>query len=233
VSAQFLIEELLSIRDEEKAQFLSRFFKTGKGQYAEGDVMLGIVVPRVRDIVKRCPELPFADIQILLDSPYHEARLSGLLLLCRQFKKAKDEAKRQSIFDFYLRNARKVNNWDLVDLSCRDIVGEHLLDKTDRSILYHLAESDNLWEQRIAIVSTWTFIKYGQFDDALEISIKLLPCKHDLIHKATGWMLREVGKKDKHVLTAFLETHRHKMPRTSLRYAIERFTPEEKSYFME
>jgi 3-methyladenine DNA glycosylase AlkD len=233
VSAQFLIEELLSIRDEEKAQFLSRFFKTGKGEYAEGDVMLGIVVPRVRDIVKRSPELPFADIQILLDSPYHEARLSGLLLLCRQFKKAKDVAKRQSIFDFYLHNARKVNNWDLVDLSCRDIVGGHLLEQTDRSILYRLAESDNLWEQRIAIVSTWTFTKYGQFADTLEISIKLLPCKHDLIHKATGWMLREVGKKDKNVLTAFLETHRHKMPRTSLRYAIERFTPEEKSYFME
>jgi 3-methyladenine DNA glycosylase AlkD len=194
--------------------------------------MLGIAVPHVRDIVKRSPVLPFTDLQILLDSPYHEVRLSGLLLLCRQFKKAKEEERRQNIFDFYLHNARKVNNWDLVDLSCRDIVGGHLLHKSDREVLYRLVESDNLWEQRIAIVSTWTFIKHRQFDDTLEISIKLLPHRHDLIHKATGWMLREVGKKDKNVLIAFLEKHRYEMPRTSLRYAIERFTPEEKKYFM-
>ncbi|MDR0611878.1 MAG: DNA alkylation repair protein [Dysgonamonadaceae bacterium] len=231
MNAEFILRELLSVADSEKAKFLQRFFKTGKGQYAEGDVMLGIAVPLTRDIVKKSQALPFNDIQILLDSEYHEARLAGLLFLVKQFKKAK-EAERKEIFDFYLKNARKANNWDLVDLTCRDVIGLYLLDKTDRSILYRLAESDNLWEQRMAVVSTWTFIKNRQLGDTLAVAEKLLSHKHDLIHKAVGWMLREVGKKDRQTLVDFLETHYKNMPRTALRYAIEHFSPEERAYFM-
>jgi len=231
MNAEFILQELLSVANPEKAKFLQGFFKTGKGQYAEGDVMLGIVVPLTRDIVKRSPVLPFAEIQILLDSKYHEARLAGLLFLAKQFKKA-NETERKKIFDFYLKNARKANNWDLVDVTCRDVIGLYLLDKADRSVLYRLAESDNLWEQRIAIVSTWTFIKNRQFDDTLAISEKLLTHKHDLIHKAVGWMLREVGKRDRQPLVDFLEIHHKDMPRTALRYAIEHFSPEDKAYFM-
>jgi 3-methyladenine DNA glycosylase AlkD len=231
MNAEFILQELLSVANPEKAQFLQRFFKTGKGQYAEGDVMLGIVVPLTRDIVKRSPKLPLNEIQILLDSEYHEARLAGLLALDKQFKKANAE-EQKAIFDFYLQNARKANNWDLVDVTCRDVIGAYLLDKEDKNILYRLAESDNLWEQRMAIVSTWTFIKNKQFDDTLAIAEKLLNHKHDLMHKAVGWMLREVGKKDRQTLVDFLEKYHKQMPRTALRYAIEHFSPEEKAYFM-
>jgi len=232
MNAEFILQELLSVANPEKAKFLQGFFKTGKGQYAEGDVLLGIVVPHTRDIVKRAPSLPFNEIQILLDSKYHEARLAGLLCLAKQFKKAKKEEERKAIFDFYLQNARKANNWDLVDVTCRDVVGEYLLNKEDRGVLYRLAESDNLWEQRMAIVSTWTFIKHKQFDDTLALAEKLLNHQHDLMHKAVGWMLREIGKKDRATLVDFLETHHTKMPRTALRYAIEHFDPEERTHFL-
>jgi 3-methyladenine DNA glycosylase AlkD len=232
MNANFILQELLSIANPEKARFLQGFFKTGKGQYAEGDVLLGICVPHTRDIVNRSPSLSFIEIVILLDSEYHEARLAGLLFLVKQFKQAKKEEEKKAIFDFYLQNAKKANNWDLVDVTCRDIIGAYLLDKGDREILYRLAESDNLWEQRIAIVSTWTFIKHKQFSDTLALSEKLLNHKHDLMHKAVGWMLREVGKKDKEVLVDFLEEHHKQMPRTSLRYAIEHFSEEERAYFM-
>ena len=232
MTAEFILQELLSVADPKKANFLQGFFKTGKGQYAEGDVMLGIIVPITRNIVKVNKDLPFDEIQILLDSEYHEARLAGLLFLVKQFKKAKKEEERKEIFYFYLKNARKANNWDLVDVTCRDVIGAFLLDK-DRDVLYQLAESDNLWEQRIAIVSTWTFIKNKQYYDTLAISEKLLNHKHDLIHKAMGWMLREVGKKDKETLVDFLEQYYKQMPRTALRYAIEHFSPEEKAHFME
>jgi 3-methyladenine DNA glycosylase AlkD len=233
MTAEFILQELLSVANPEKAQFLSRFFKTGKGQYAEGDVMLGIIVPLTRDIVKRCPKLPFSEIQILLDSEYHEAKLAGLLLLMKQYKKAKEETERKDIFDFYLKNAHKANNWDLVDVTCRDVIGAYLLDHLDdREILYRLAESDNLWEQRISIVATWTFIKHRQFDDTFALAEKLLTHPHDLMHKAVGWMLREVGKKDRDALVEFLEKHHKKMPRTALRYSIEHFSPEERAEFM-
>ena len=232
MSAHHILQELLSLANAERAAFLQGFFKTGKGQYAEGDVMLGITVPVMRDIVKHAPAMPLSEVQALLDSKYHEARLVGLLLLVRQLKKAK-KPEQKEIFDFYLQNARRANSWDLVDASCRDIVGAYLLDKVDRSVLYRLAESDNLWEQRIAIVSTWTFIKYGQLDDTIRLAEKLLANKHDLIHKAVGWMLREVGKKDRDTLIKFLEKHHSKMPRTALRYAIERFLPEERAYFLD
>jgi 3-methyladenine DNA glycosylase AlkD len=233
MNAEFILQELLSVANPEKAKFLQGFFKTGKGQYAEGDIMLGIVVPLTRDIVKKSPKLPFNEIQILIDSEYHEARLAGFLFLVKQYKKAKEEKERREIFDFYLKNARKANKWDLVDVTCRDVIGLYLLENEEgRGVLYQLAESDNLWEQRIAIVSTWTFIKYRQLDDTLAIAEKLLSHRHDLMHKAVGWMLREVGKKDRESLVGFLEKHHKIMPRTALRYAIEHFSPEERAYFM-
>ncbi len=232
MTAKFILNELLSVANPEKAKFLQGFFKTGKGQYAEGDVFLGIVVPNIRDIVKTNKELPLSEIQILLDSEYHEARLAGLLFLVQQFKKSKKEEEKKEIFDFYLKNAQRANNWDLVDVTCRDVIGRYLLDKGDRDVLYKLAESDNLWEQRIAIVSTWMFIKYKDYTETLSLSEKLLNHKHDLMHKAVGWMLREVGKKDKETLVDFLQIHYRNMPRTALRYAIEHFSPEEKAYFM-
>jgi 3-methyladenine DNA glycosylase AlkD len=232
MNAEFILQELLSVANPEKAKFLQRFFKTGKGQYAEGDVFLGIVVPLTRDIVKKSPKLSFPEIQILIDSEYHEARLAGFLLLGKQFKKASEKEKKE-IFDFYLLNTKKANNWDLVDVTCRDVIGLYLLDKQeDRGVLYQLIESDNLWEQRIAIVSTWMFIKHKQFDDTFALSEKLMNHKHDLMHKAMGWMLREIGKKNRQILVDFLEIHHKKMPRTALRYAIEHFHPEEKAYFM-
>ena len=233
MTAEFVLAELKSVSNPEKAKFLQGFFKTGKGQYAEGDVLLGVVVPVTRNIVKACMEIPLSEISLLLDSEYHEARLAGFLLLVEKFKKAKkNENARKAIFDFYLAHAKRANNWDLVDLSCRDIVGGYLLDR-DKSLLYKLAESDNLWEQRIAIVSTWTFIKYGNFDDTLKLAEKLMNHKHDLIHKATGWMLREVGKKNRDTLVDFLEIHCKNLPRTALRYSIEHFSPEERARFMQ
>ena len=232
MTAKFVLSELLSVANPEKAEFLKGFFKTGKGQYAEGDVMLGIIVPQVRDIVKNNKGIPLSEIQILLESEFHEARLAGLLFLVQQFKKSKKEEERKEIFDFYLKNAKRANNWDLVDVTCRDVIGGYLLDKGDRDILYKLAESDNLWEQRIAIVSTWTFIKYKDYTETLALSEKLLNHRHDLMHQAVGWMLREVGKKDKETLVNFLEIHYKNMPRTALRYAIEHFSAEEKAYFM-
>ncbi|MDL2223397.1 DNA alkylation repair protein [Bacteroidales bacterium OttesenSCG-928-M11] len=231
MSADFILSELISVADEDKAKHLQRFFKTGKGEYAEGDLFLGIVVPHTRDIVKRSQPLSLSEIQILLDSPYHEARLAGLLLLVKQFKKATDSDK-EAMIAFFLKNAKRCNNWDLVDLSCRDLLGAYLLDKKDRSILYKLAESDNLWEQRISIVSTWTLIKHRQFEDTLQLAVIFLSHKHDLMHKAVGWMLREIGKKDKETLISFLDKYCRQMPRTSLRYAIEHFSPEERMYYM-
>jgi 3-methyladenine DNA glycosylase AlkD len=232
MSAQFLIDELTALTDTGQAAFLQGFFKTGKGQYAEGDVFLGIRVPRTRTLIKAYKEMPLQEIEILLYSEFHEVRLAGFLLLVEQFKKSKNADERREIYDFYLKHARQANNWDLVDLSCKDIVGGYLLDKKDRSILYELSGSANLWEQRIAIVSTWTFIKYLEFEDTLKISEKLLRHKHDLIHKAVGWMLREVGKKDRETLIAFLEKHAAAMPRTTLRYAIEHFSPDERQKYM-
>ena len=232
MTAQFILEELHSVADLEKAKFLQGFFKTGKGQYAEGDLLLGIVMPTIRNIVKANKGIPLEEIKTLLYSEYHEARMAALLFLAQQFNKSKDEKERKTIFDFYIANARQANNWDLVDITCRDVIGNYLLDKEDRSILYHLAESDNLWEQRIAIVSTWTFIKYRDYADILKLSEKLMNHPHDLMHKAIGWMLREVGKKDKVTLVTFLEKHHKQMPRTALRYSIEHFPADERAYFM-
>lgn len=231
MNAISLLYKILSVSDIEKAKFLQKYFKTKKGDYAEGDIMLGLSVPMVRDIVKKSPNFPFSEIQILLDSKYHEVRLAGLLFLVKQFKETKKEEERKKIFNFYLKNIHRINNWDLVDITCRDVIGSYLLNKEDRDVLYKLCRSNNLWEQRIAIVSTWTFIKNQQFDDTLAISEKLLNHQHDLIHKAVGWMLREVSKRNYPIIVSFLEKNYKRMPRTMLRYAIKHFSPEEKTHF--
>lgn len=229
---QQLTTDLLQLGSPEKAAFLSRFFKTGKDQYGEGDVFLGITMPEIREIVKKYPSLLLEEWTELLQSPYHEFRMAALIGLMKRFQKAKKEAgTQQCIFDIYLSNLDKINNWDLVDVTCRDIVGAFLLHK-DRSILYELAERPHLWSQRVAIVSTWYFISRNQFTDTLQLSELLLSHKHDLIHKAVGWMLREVGKRDELVLEEFLDTHLKQMPRTALRYAIERFPESKRKYYL-
>ncbi|OAV71651.1 DNA alkylation repair enzyme [Bacteroidales bacterium Barb6] len=230
MTAQFIINELLSVAEPEKATFLQRFFKTGPGQYAEGDVFIGLVVPLVRSIAKANKGMPLPELQRLLDSEYHEARLCALMILTEQFKKASAD-EQGVLYRFYLRNTGRINNWDLVDLSCYAIVGLYLLDK-DRSPLYELVESSNLWEQRIAMVSTYTFIRNGELDDTFALAEKLMDHKHDLIHKAVGWMLREAGKKDREALTAFLERNTTRMPRTALRYAIEHYPEDQRQYFL-
>lgn len=230
MTASFILNELLSVANPEKAVFLQRFFKTGPGQYAEGDVFLGLVVPLTRSIAKANKQTPLSELQLLIESKYHEARLCALLIVVEKFKKA-SEAEREMLYEFYLRNARFINNWDLVDVTCPHVVGTYLLDK-DRSRLYELAKSDLLWEQRIAIVSTVTFIRNRQYDDTLALAEMLMMHNHDLMHKAVGWMLREVGKKDREALTDFLELHATELPRTALRYAIEHYPEEQRQYFL-
>jgi len=216
----------------EKAKLLQRFFKTGKGDYGEGDIFLGIMVPIQRKISKEFLYITINDIQELLDSKVHEKRMIGLFILIEKYKKA-DEKQKKEIYEFYLKNARKnnINNWDLVDLSAPNIVGNYLLDK-NRKILYNLVKSKNLWEKRIAIISTFTFIRQDDFNDSLKISQILLSDSHDLIHKAIGWMLREIGKRDKKILEDFLKKNYKKMPRTMLRYAIEKFPESERKMWL-
>jgi len=220
-----LRKELQERADEKQAALLQGFFKTGKGEYGEGDIFLGIKVPVQRQVAKKYGGLSLAKIQELLKSKIHEYRLVGLIILSDKYKKAGDGDK-ANIFNFYLKNTKNINNWDLVDLSAPNIIGHFLSDKK-KNILYDLAKSNDLWERRIAIVSTANFIRQEEFEDTLALSEILLEDKHNLIHKAVGWMLREVGKKDKAVLEQFLKQHYKVMPRTMLRYAIEKF-PEEK-----
>lgn len=207
--------------NKQKAIFSQRFFKTGKGEYAEGDIFLGITVPELRKISRLFQDLSFSETKKFLQSKFHEERLTALFILVSQFQKG-DEVKRKSVFDMYLSQTKWINNWDLVDSSADKIVGEYLFDK-DKSILKKLATSTSLWERRIAIVSTFYFIRKGQFTETLQISKILLNDPHDLIHKAVGWMLREVGKRDIGTLVLFLDQYASKMPRTMLRYAIEKF----------
>lgn len=222
---------LQSIANPEKALLLQGFFKTGEGQYGEGDLFLGITVPQQRTIAKSFKELPLTEIETLLHEHFHECRLTALIILVNRFKKTKTDADRKLIVDLYLRNTAYINNWDLVDLSACYILGEYLLDK-DRSLIYRLAESDSLWEQRIAVLTTFTFIRNEDFADNLLIAEMLLNHKHDLMHKAIGWMLREIGKRNKSVLVDFLMQYSIQMPRTMLRYAIEKFPEEERQYFL-
>ncbi|CAG0992038.1 MAG: DNA alkylation repair protein [Candidatus Methanoperedens sp.] len=223
-------EELQEIQDPEKAKILLKFFKTGKGQYGEGDIFLGIKVPEQRKIAKKYSTIPLDDISQLLKSKFHEFRLTSLLILVLKYKKEDFNGKKE-IIDFYLSHMENINNWDLVDSSAPYILGDFLLDK-DKSILYRLAKSDNLWERRTAILSTFAFIKNNKFEDALNIAEILLFDKHDLIHKAVGWMLREIGKRDGRTEEEFLEKHHRIMPRTMLRYAIEKFDNDKKKFYL-
>jgi 3-methyladenine DNA glycosylase AlkD len=220
-----LKSDLQKLANPEKAKPLQRFFKTGPGQYGQGDILLGINVPNQRKVAKKYLDLSLADCQKLLNSKFHEYRLIGLLIMVAKFKSANPSGKKE-IFNLYLKNTPRINNWDLVDLSAPNIVGSYLLDR-HRKVLYRLSKSKNLWRRRIAVLSTFEFIKNNQFEDAIKIAESLLDDKHDLIHKAVGWMLREVGKHDQKLLEKFLTQHAHQMPRTMLRYSIEKF-PEKK-----
>ena len=223
-------KDLYGLSDPEKAEFFPRFFKTLPGGYAEGDVFIGVTVPNIRAVTRKYADLPLPQVKRLLRSGVHEHRLTALLILVDRFRRS-GEPERERIVAFYLDNLSRVNNWDLVDLSADKILGDFLLDK-DRSILYTLCRSDHLWSQRVSIMSTFFFIRHGQFDDTFRIAAQLLSRKHDLIHKAAGWMLREVGKRDKKAEVSFLKKHYRTMPRTMLRYAIEKFGPEERKRYL-
>lgn len=230
MTADFILSELRSIADPAKAAFLQRFFKTGPGQYGEGDVFLGVTNPLVRNIARANRATPLNELERLIGMPYHEARLAALVIVTERFKRA-SEQERGVWFDFYMRHTAQINNWDLVDVTCPHVVGAYLADR-DRSVLYELARSASLWEQRIAMVSTVAFIRRREFDDTFALAELFFDHPHDLMHKAVGWMLREVGKRDRTALTGFLERNAARMPRTALRYAIERLSPQERSYFL-
>ena len=228
---------MLAHQDPEQVEGLSRFFKTGKGQYGEGDKFLGIKVPVVREVVKQCrSDTSFEDLETCIRSEYHEMRLSALLALVQIFKHSKkDEVRQKRCVDFYLSHTQYINNWDLVDLSCYELLGTWLLDK-DRTLLYDFArDGKTIWEQRIGIVSTMQFLRHGELDDTYAIAeIFLAKPKplHDLLQKAVGWLLREAGKRDEQRLKDWLSTRYKTMPRTMLRYAIEKFSKEERKKFM-
>lgn len=209
------------LANPERGCFLQRFFKTGPGEYAEGDVFAGLTVPQIRQLARRYADLPYDRSLRLLKSEIHEERLLALLIWVKQFRKG-DPATRRRIYQTYLKHSRFVNNWDLVDLSAEIIVGEYLAERS-RTILKKLARSKLLWDRRIAVLATFAFIKAGEFNDTMALAGILLKDDHDLIHKAVGWMLREIGKRDVKVLEKFLKPVYKKMPRTMLRYAIEKF----------
>lgn len=222
--------ELKKYIQPEKAAFFPRFFKTGKGQYAEGDKFLGITVPSQRKVAKQFSDISLFELQKLVASEYHEHRLTALIILVNKFRKSRGEIERKTLIDFYLQNIDFVNNWDLVDSSA-EILGEYLADK-DRSLLYELAKSGKLWHERIAIIATFHYIKNNSHNDTLAIAEILLNHEHDLIHKAVGWMIREVGNRNLKAETDFLDLHYTKMPRTMLRYAIERFPEDVRQHYL-
>ncbi len=234
LSVSDIKDALMQYYDAEKAEVLPRFFKTGKGEYGEGDVFMGIAVPNVRKVAKECKGASLRLVEELLDSEIHECRACGLFILSERFKRSKEED-RQAIYDFYLAHTRRINNWDLVDLSAYVIVGGYLLDKP-RSILYQLIDDPMLWNKRIAVVSCMAFIRNRDFEDTFRLTERIMaaaPKPHDLMQKACGWMLREVGKHGgMEQLVAFLEKYAATMPRTMLRYAIERMDVEQRKYFM-
>lgn len=208
----------------------SRYFKTGPGDYAEHDRFIGITMGNLRAVAKEFDLLSFDDLEKLLFSKINEERALALIILVNRFKRS-DETGKKEIYDFYMKNLSCVNNWNLVDVSAHLIVGAYLLDK-DKTILFDLAKSEDLWERRVAMVSTWFFIKHNQLSVTFELAELLLKDTHDLMHKAVGWMLREAGKKDFDQLVLFLEKHATKMPRTMLRYSIERFPEQQRQYFL-
>ncbi len=224
-------KEIDSLKDTAQVNALQRFFKTKKGEYGEGDIFLGLKVPIQRKVVARYwRDTTLSDTRKLLNSKIHEYRLIALLILVKKYTKG-DNTEKQKIYKIYLNNTKYINNWDLVDLSAPSIVGDYLLNRK-RDVLYKLARSNSLWEKRIAVLSTFMFIRNNEFEDTQKISKILLKDDHHLIHKAVGWMLREVGKRDQKLEESFLNQYYKTMPRTMLRYAIEKFSDEKRKYYM-
>lgn len=218
-------KRLRKLGSKRQAAISQRFFKTGPGEYGEGDIFMGIRVPELRKLAKEYRDLPIEEVEDLLQSHIHEERLLALFIIVGVFSKA-DDATRKSLYELYLKNTKFINNWDLVDASAEHIIGAYLMDKSKKP-LYLLAQSKNMWERRVSILATFCFIKHHEFSETLKISKMLLSDREDLIHKATGWMLREIGKRDQQTEEFFLKSHYKQMPRTMLRYAIEKF-PETK-----
>jgi len=232
VVLQQIKDTLDNYRIPEKAAFLPKFFNAFPGGYGEGDRFLGIKVPDLRKVAnKYYKSISLTTLEKLLQEPFHEYRQTALFMLVKKFEKAQSDKEKQELVDLYLNNLAYVNNWDLVDCSAEKILGAYLWDK-DKEILYSLARSQNLWEQRVAIIATFFFIKKNQFEDTLEIAKLLLHHEHDLIHKAVGWMLREIGNRDLETELNFLKEYYHSMPRTMLRYAIEKFEPQLRMKFL-
>lgn len=232
-----ILKEILSNREQNKAKILTRFFKTGKGEYGEGDKFLGITVPVSRRIANEYKNISFQDILKLLKNKYHEVRLVAILILVQKYKILNREQNlkgKKELVEFYLNNTKSINNWDLVDLSAHYILGDYLFDKkSKRKILDKLAKSNNIWERRIAIISTFAFIYKGESLYTFKIVNMLIEDQEDLIHKACGWMLREVGKRvSEQDLISYLDKNLRKMPRTMLRYAIEKFSEEKRLYYL-
>lgn len=227
-----IVKTLNTLKSKEKSTILQRFFKTGKGEYGEGDIFIGLTVSEQRRIAKQFQLAALSDLKKLLQSKIHEYRVTALEILVMKYEKAKTESEKEKIVNFYLKNLRGVNNWDLVDLSAPYILGDWLIDRKNRDVLYKFAASKNLWERRIAIVSTYTLIRVGQFSDTIKICEILMKDGQDLIHKACGWMLREVGKKSEKTLIKFLNKNVKRMPRTMLRYSIERLPEEFRLYYL-
>ena len=230
LTARAVNRDLAKLGTPARAKAAAWYFKTGKGHYGYGDIFLGVTVPEQRKLAKRYRDLPLGEISALMGNPTHECRLTALFILVGQFERADAEGKAR-VARFYLQRRKRVNNWDLVDSSAPRILGRHLLDK-ERTILYKLARSENLWERRIAVIATFAFIRENEYRDALNLAKLLLKDRHDLIHKAVGWMLREVGKKKMSAEETFLKKYATEMPRTMLRYAIERFPEKKRQAFL-
>ena len=233
-TAKSLKNDFEKLANLNKAKILSGFFKTGKGEYGEGDVFIGLTVPIIRTAIKPFLTMPFEEISKLLHSKVHEHRFAALQILVTRYKKAQkanDSISKREIFKFYIANKKQVNNWDLVDSSAEHILGNYLFDK-NKDILEKFAKNKNLWVRRIAMLSCFNFIKNNEFKFAIKIAKILLHDNHDLMHKAVGWMLREIGKRDKKVLTSFLNENYNQMPRTMLRYSIEKFTKSERELYL-
>ena len=230
MTPQEISKRLRNLANPDIAEHSKHFFKTGQGEYGEGDRFLGIRVPEIRALLKKCEAVSLEAIQTLLMSAFHEVRLFALLLLVQKFAKGDDQEK-TAIYELYVHNLHRVNNWDLVDSSASQIIGSYL-EARDKQLLYKLAKSSSIWERRIAIMSTFYFIRNNQFEDALRLSELLLQDDEDLIHKAVGWMLREIGKRNEAVEQAYLKLYYKKMPRTMLRYAIEKFPEQERRKYL-
>lgn len=230
MTAKDVERELNALENPADAEFLQRFFKTGPGQYGEGDVFIGLRVPQTRVITKKYRDLPLPEIEKLLDSPIHEHRLAAVIIMTERAKRAQGE-EMKDLYDLYLRRIDRMNNWDIIDISCGHVVGGYLLDKP-RDILYKLVRSKVMWERRVAIISTSRFIAHGDLDDTFKLAELLINDNEDLIHKASGWMLREAGKKDETRLKDFLDQHAATMPRTMLRYSLEKLHSTDKAHYM-